>query len=201
MSYLGIGGIFIPFTCEANVNATLPDWEIPFTAAHELAHQRGFAREEEANYVGYLACRAHPDRDFQYSGTFRAALYALSALGQVDRAAYGRMRGRVTAPLGRDLAALAAWHRRYEPPGGGAGAGQRRLPQDAGASGRRAQLRTDGGLVAGRAARSAEIGASASDLSCDVDEPGQDDGGGQDVKPARVGLSGDGAREHEHRRQ
>jgi hypothetical protein len=114
MSYLGIGGIFIPFTCEANVNATLPDWEIPFTSAHELAHQRGFAREEEANYVGYLACRAHPDRDFQYSGTFRAALYALSALGQVDRSSYGRLRGRLTAPLPRDLAALAAWHRRYE---------------------------------------------------------------------------------------
>jgi hypothetical protein len=114
MSYLGIGGIFIPFTCEANVNATLPDWEIPFTSAHELAHQRGFAREEEANYVGYLACRAHPDRDFQYSGTFRAALYALGALAQADRASYGRVRGTVTAPLGRDLAALAAWHRRYE---------------------------------------------------------------------------------------
>ena len=113
MSYLGIGGIFIPFTCEANVNATLPDWEIPFTSAHELAHQRGFAREEEANYVGFLACRAHPDRDFRYSGTFRAALYALGALGQVDRSSYGRLRGRVTPPLGRDLAALAAWHRRY----------------------------------------------------------------------------------------
>jgi hypothetical protein len=114
MSYLGIGGIFIPFTCEANVNATLPDWEIPFTSAHELAHQRGFAREEEANYVGYLACRAHPDRDFQYSGTFRAALYALGALAQVDRPSYARLRGTVTAPLGRDLAVLAAWHRRYE---------------------------------------------------------------------------------------
>ena len=114
MSYLGIGGIFIPFTCEANVNGTLPDWEIPFTSAHELAHQRGFAREDEANYVGYLACRAHPDRDFQYSGTFRAALYALGALGQADRGSYGRLRGTLTAPLGRDLAALAAWHRRYE---------------------------------------------------------------------------------------
>lgn len=114
MSYLGISGIFIPFTCEANVNATLPDWEIPFTSAHELAHQRGFAREEEANYVGYLACRAHPDRDFQYSGTFRAALYALGALAQADHASYARLRGTVRPPLGRDLAALAAWHRRYE---------------------------------------------------------------------------------------
>jgi hypothetical protein len=114
MSYLGIGGIFIPFTGEANVNATLPDWEIPFTAAHELAHQRGYAREEEANFVGYLACRAHRDRDFQYSGTFRAALYALSALARADRESYGRLRGQLTGPLGRDLAALAAWQRRYE---------------------------------------------------------------------------------------
>ena len=114
MSYLGIGGIFIPFTCEANVNATLPDWEIPFTSAHEMAHQRGFAREEEANYVGYLACRAHPDRDFRYSGTFRAALYAMGALARADRASYGRLRGRLGPALQRDLAASAAWHRRYE---------------------------------------------------------------------------------------
>jgi hypothetical protein len=114
MSYLGISGIFIPFTGEANVNGTVPDWEIPFTAAHELAHQRGFAREEEANYVGYLACLAHPDRDFQYSGTFRAGLYALSALGRADRKAYGELRGSLAPPLRRDLAALFAWQRRYE---------------------------------------------------------------------------------------
>jgi len=113
MSYLGIAGIFIPFTCEANVNSTLPEWEIPFTAAHELAHQRGFAREEEANYVGYLACRAHPDRDFRYSGVFRASLYALAALAHADREAYGRLRGGLADPLRRDLAALAAWNRRY----------------------------------------------------------------------------------------
>ncbi|HYU41117.1 MAG TPA: DUF3810 domain-containing protein [Vicinamibacteria bacterium] len=113
MSYLGIAGIFIPFTGEANVNSTLPEWEIPFTAAHELAHQRGFAREEEANYVGYLACRAHPDRDFQYSGVFRASLYALAALAHVDGEAYGRLRGGLSDALRRDLAALAAWHLRY----------------------------------------------------------------------------------------
>lgn len=114
LSYLGISGIFVPFTGEASVNGTLPDWEIPFTASHELAHQRGFAREDEANYVGYLACRSHPDRDFRYSGAFSAALYALSALAPADRAAYGRLRGSLGDPLRRDLAAAAAWRRRYE---------------------------------------------------------------------------------------
>jgi hypothetical protein len=52
MSWLGITGIYSPFTGEANVNARVPDPELPFAAAHETAHQRGFAREDEANFAG-----------------------------------------------------------------------------------------------------------------------------------------------------
>jgi hypothetical protein len=114
MSYLGIGGIYAPFTGEANVNATLPDWDRPFTVCHELAHQSGFAREDEANFLAYLACRSHPDRDFQYSGTFQAALYVLGALAAADRPAYDAARAALPAPLQRDLAALAAWRQRYK---------------------------------------------------------------------------------------
>ncbi len=114
MSYLGIGGIFIPFTSEPNVNVTLPDWEIPFTACHEAAHQRGFAREDEANYVSYRACLRHPDPDFRYSGTFRAGLYVLGALGGADRERYARLRQGLDPALLRDLAALAAWRLRYQ---------------------------------------------------------------------------------------
>ena len=144
MSYLGIGGIFIPFTCEANVNATLPDWEIPFTSAHELAHQRGFAREDEANYVGYLACRAHPDgtSSIPVPSLPGSTPWVLCAGGP---AAYGWLGPTSHAPPGRDLAALAAWHRRYE---SRLGEVQERV-NDAYLKtrwdgGRRAQLRTDG---------------------------------------------------------
>ena len=103
----------MPFTGEPQVNATLPDWEIPFTACHEVAHQRGFAREDEANFVGYQACREHPDAEFRYSARFRAGLYVLTALAQADPAAYRRIRSTLTPPLERDLAALAAWRKRY----------------------------------------------------------------------------------------
>jgi len=48
MSYLGIGGVYFPFTGEANVNISMPHTSIPFTACHEMAHQIGFAREDEA---------------------------------------------------------------------------------------------------------------------------------------------------------
>jgi uncharacterized protein DUF3810 len=113
MAYAGITGIYVPFTGEALVNGTMPDAELPFTACHELAHQRGFAREDEANYLAYVACRRHPDRDFQYAGTFAAARYALSALRRADAREYERVRESVPPPVERDISALVAWKQRY----------------------------------------------------------------------------------------
>ncbi|MEC3877798.1 DUF3810 domain-containing protein [Chryseobacterium salviniae] len=54
MSFTGILGYYNPFTAEAQFNSQLPNTFIPFTSAHESSHQLGFAREQEANFVGYL---------------------------------------------------------------------------------------------------------------------------------------------------
>lgn len=116
LSYLGISGIFSPFTGEANVNMTLPDPDVPFAASHELAHARGFAREDEANYVGYLACTRHPDADFRYSGLLAASVYAMNELARVDREGHARLDARRAAAVRRDLAALVAWAERYRGP-------------------------------------------------------------------------------------
>ena len=56
MTYTHITGVYTFFTGEANINVHFPDYTIPYTAAHELAHQRGIAREDEANFVAYLVC-------------------------------------------------------------------------------------------------------------------------------------------------
>jgi hypothetical protein len=113
LSYLGIAGIYIPFTAEPHLNGTLPDSEIPFTASHEMAHEQGFAREDEANFVGYLACRGHPQAVFRYSGELRASLYAVAALHGIDPGAARALQSRRSAAVRRDLAALHAWHERY----------------------------------------------------------------------------------------
>jgi hypothetical protein len=112
-SYLGITGIFFPFTGEANVNADVPQPDLPFAISHEMAHARGFAREDEAGYIGYLACRFHPDADFRYSGVLAASVYALNALAGVDRAAHRQVAGRRSAAVRRDLQALQEWSDRY----------------------------------------------------------------------------------------
>jgi hypothetical protein len=112
-SYLGITGIFFPFTGEANVNADVPEPDLPFAISHEMAHQRGFAREDEAGYVGYLSCRFHPDPDFRYSGVLAASIYASNALANADRAAHRQVAERRSAAVLRDLQALQDWSDRY----------------------------------------------------------------------------------------
>lgn len=84
MNYTGITGIYSPFTGEANVNTAILPQSIPVTALHEMAHQRGFAKEAECNFIAFLACQAHPDLDFQYSGYLLAIAYTSQTLAQVD---------------------------------------------------------------------------------------------------------------------
>ena len=88
MCYTGITGFYFPFTSEANINMTQPDSFLPFTTTHEMAHQIGFAKEDEANYLAYVACINHPDINFQYSGTLAALSYSFNALSKSDSQKY-----------------------------------------------------------------------------------------------------------------
>jgi hypothetical protein len=114
LAFLGISGIFIPFTGEANVNTTLPEWTLPFVAAHEVAHQRGFAREDEANFLAYAASARHPDPAARYSAALEGSLFLLAALRVADPPAHQALSTRRGPAVRRDLEALEAWRRRYE---------------------------------------------------------------------------------------
>ena len=65
---------------EANVNVDVPRYTIAHTMCHELAHLRGFIREDEANYIAYLACMASGDPELMYSALAEALVYAGNAL-------------------------------------------------------------------------------------------------------------------------
>lgn len=67
MNFTGILGYYNPFTAEAQYNAELPHTFIPFTSAHESSHQLGFAREQEANFIGYLIGINSENPDLRYS--------------------------------------------------------------------------------------------------------------------------------------
>lgn len=61
-------GYYFPFSMEANYNDVMHILNIPSTMCHELAHLRGYIYEDEANFIGYLACVQSEDSFFQYAG-------------------------------------------------------------------------------------------------------------------------------------
>lgn len=80
LSVQSLSGIYSPFTIEANYNRDMIDYNIPHTACHELSHLRGFMREEEANFIGYLACVGSDAAFSRYSGYLSGFIYAVNAL-------------------------------------------------------------------------------------------------------------------------
>ena len=107
-------GIYSPFTIEANYNGDMPDYNVPHTMCHELSHLKGFMREDEANFIGYLACTLSDDPAFCYSGYLTGWVYAGNALASVDRAAYLALYGQLCAAARRDLQENNAFWDRYE---------------------------------------------------------------------------------------
>lgn len=91
MSYLQITGVFTPYTCEANVNVAVPAYTIPATMCHELTHLRGFMREDEANYLAYLACVKSDYIEFQYSGVMLALVHSMNSLYEYDYDAFAKL--------------------------------------------------------------------------------------------------------------
>jgi len=81
---LGFQGYYNPFTGEGQVNTTIPHSLEPFVATHEIAHQLGYAKENEANFVGFLACKTYPSDIFKYSLYFDMFNYASSELFRND---------------------------------------------------------------------------------------------------------------------
>lgn len=61
-------GYYFPFSMEANYNDVMHILNIPSTMCHELAHLRGYIYEDEASFIGYLACIQSEDTFFQYAG-------------------------------------------------------------------------------------------------------------------------------------
>ena len=80
LSYMGFTGYLNPFTLEAQVNGRMPKINLLLTTAHEMAHQQGYAAENEANFMGFLHCYQHPALDIQYAAALFGFRYTYNEL-------------------------------------------------------------------------------------------------------------------------
>lgn len=105
MSYTGITGIYFPYTTEPNVNTDIPKAIMPATICHEIGHQRGFAKEEEANFIAYKASVNNPDQRFQYSGYYLAFQYLMGEIYKVEQNLYDFLYSIASDGIKRDMQA------------------------------------------------------------------------------------------------
>lgn len=83
-AYNGTSGYLNPLTGEAQVNNLVPKTSYPTTTCHEMAHQIGFAAENEANFVGFLAANYNDDVYFKYASYRMAFGYCISEIRKRD---------------------------------------------------------------------------------------------------------------------
>lgn len=84
LSIMGYSGYLNPITNEAQINGMVPAHRWPVISCHEQAHQLGFAKENEANFIAVMATLNNDDFYFQYSGSIFALRYCLNDLFKRD---------------------------------------------------------------------------------------------------------------------
>ena len=118
MTYTHISGVYTFFTGEANLNVNFPDYVLPYTAAHEFAHQRGIAREDEANFVAFLVCMESDDHYIRYSAYLNVYEYVANALYSADHSpnklSYMTVYASLPYGVKTDMAAYAKFFKKYQ---------------------------------------------------------------------------------------
>ncbi len=112
-TYTHISGVYSYFTGEANINTNFPDYTIPYTAAHEMAHQRGIAREDEANFIAFLVCIASDDPYIRYSGYLEVYEYVASSLYSADKTLYSQVYTGLRPKVKAEMAAYNEFFEKY----------------------------------------------------------------------------------------
>ena len=113
MTAFRLSGIYTFYTGESNINMAYPDYTIPYSVAHELAHARGIMRENEANFVAFLVCIGSPDPYIRYSGYVNILEYLISAIYKEDKDIYNGILDKIDERVLDDIRAASAVSKAY----------------------------------------------------------------------------------------
>jgi hypothetical protein len=116
LSVLKLTGFYFPYTNEANVNTEMPTLEIPFTMLHELSHACGIMREDEANFLAFIAGRDNTTQIISYSCNINALNYCMDALYYDDFQLYQQIRSKYSVLLNNDLNGIYEYWSFYDSP-------------------------------------------------------------------------------------
>lgn len=115
-NYFGFSGYYNPFTGEAQINTDIPPFLQPYVNCHEISHQLGYAKENEASFAGYIVATASGDPLFMYSAYFDLFLYANRNLYRTDSVAAKQFLALLHPGVKKDIETLRAYYKKYENP-------------------------------------------------------------------------------------
>ena len=114
MSRMDFTGVYFAWTGESCVNVDSPACLLPSTVAHELAHQRGIASEQECNFLGVLASTTSGLPAYTYSGWLSGYIYLGNALYRVDPESYQAIRDALPETVRADLSDNNAYWAQFQ---------------------------------------------------------------------------------------
>lgn len=116
LTYMGFSGYLNPWTNEAHYNNKLPGFRHPTIMTHEIAHQMGYAKENEANFIAVISTTSHSDPYFNYSGYAFALQYCLSDLQQRRPKEARRLAKQIHPGVRKNFAETRDFWEKYENP-------------------------------------------------------------------------------------
>ena len=113
MTYTHLSGLYTCMTGEANVNVNYPDYVVASSSAHEMAHQRGIAREDEANFIAFAVLICSDDDFLQYSAYLDVLTYIMSSLRSSNKELYSEMISKLNNETKQDYNSYVAFFKKY----------------------------------------------------------------------------------------
>ncbi len=113
LTYTHISGIYTFMTGEGNVNVNYPDFIIATSSAHEMSHQRGVAREDEANITSFIVLMNSEDEFLRYSAYLDMYRYLANALYSADKELYQSVYATLSPKVKADLVNYSNFFKKY----------------------------------------------------------------------------------------
>jgi hypothetical protein len=114
MSAMNVTGLYFPYTGESNLNMDFPVATFPATVAHELAHRRGVASEQQCNFLAVVACTRAQSYAYRYSGWLLGYIHLSNALYDVDPEVWREIRLSLPDTVEADLVAESDYWAQYD---------------------------------------------------------------------------------------